>query len=293
MNKEVISIIERVLEKEFYLRKNADKSYYEAEIYVDYNDQLQDTTIRKILDSEDPRQAFYDSFEDNFIDCEGQMMYDYLCKITDNLDELEIEYDEDEIREYLYENVCISIPYDHFLNQKVCANLILDTGDGNEDFTLNSDYNYGCARNEEFQFQDESSILWLANQQEYSKEQLENALNNEEYLGSNFLKSVCQEIIDTTSSMNALTFFIDTTFGDLLTYSENKTGVVVSKDTNCGLVDYWMGAGGTLDIQLEKDVIIPAEYIDSFTVDGNRGSYSADNIYGLSSSHWNGTIRNI
>jgi hypothetical protein len=290
MNKEVRAIIENVLEKEFYLRKN-NNGVYEDEIYLGYQDEMSNETIKKILESSCPNDKFYEVIDDVYLNAESDMRGEYINKITFSLDLDDIEYAQDEIQEYIWDYVSISIDYNHFLKQNVRANLILDTGDGNYDFGLNSTYNYGYSRDETFEFDPCSSLLWLANQQGYTKEQLENAINNDECLGSAFLSSVSQEVSETTSCMNAVTFFIDTTLGDLLKYTETETGLVVSKDTNCGLVDYWYGAGGPLGIILEKDVVIPKEFIDSFTMDGNRGSYSVDNIYGLCNDFWNGTVK--
>ena len=68
--------------------------------------------------------------------------------------------------------------------------------------------------------------------------------------------------------------------------------VVLSKDTACGLYDNWSGAGSVLEIELEKDVVLPLKFISSAWPDGGRG-YSVANVYGICSSFWTDTVKQI
>ena len=80
---------------------------------------------------------------------------------------------------------------------------------------------------------------------------------------------------------------------------KNPAGKVVLKNTTmCGLFAPWSGAGSLLEINLEKDVELPVEYIWSCTPDlpGNRTGwwYGVDETYGLVGSAWTrGGIRKI
>jgi hypothetical protein len=156
--------------------------------------------------------------------------------------------------------------------------LILDTGDGNYDFTLNNLFS-------EKKIANESALLWLAKKQGYTKTQLKAAIFENECGDSKFLKSVRQECANVTTHMNALAFFVKITIKELIEYKEKSGAVLIKKGTSCGLIDVWNGAGGVLEIQLEKDVKIPKNKIRSFTIDGGDG-YGVDQIYGMSSSFW-------
>ena len=130
-------------------------------------------------------------------------------------------------------------------------------------------------------FEKESSLLWLINQQGYTEEQLQQAYE----LNNSFLKSIENEMENVTTSMNALTFFVNMTFKDYINLkekiAENKEYIIkIPKKAECGLVDYWHGAGSLLSIELEKPVEIPAKYIWTINLDDNIGSYGVGEIYG-------------
>jgi hypothetical protein len=66
--------------------------------------------------------------------------------------------------------------------------------------------------------------------------------------------------------------------------------LTISKDSMCGLYDPWNGAGGLLGINLEKDVVLPVEYIDSALLDGMRG-HSAASIWGMNQEEWGEVVK--
>jgi hypothetical protein len=75
------------------------------------------------------------------------------------------------------------------------------------------------------------------------------------------------------------------TIKELIEYKEKPYTIVMKKGTSCGLIDIWNGAGGVLEIELERDVEIPPDKVRSFNIDGGDG-YGVDQIYGMSSSFW-------
>jgi len=270
MKKNLEQRLRKFLESEFRLNKEGDE--YTQEVYVDHDDQLSDKAIKEILESDAPMVTFYDQFEPDFSDSE----FDYLHGKIENEFEGYNE-NQDEIDEWLREHVHFYIPEDHYLNRTVCANLILDTGDGNYDFTLNNLLN-GEDINKE------SALLWLAKKQGYTKKQLKSAMSGD--CGeSKLLKSIRAECANVTTHMNALAFFVKTTIRTLIDYKENPQTIKLNKGTSCGLIDVWNGAGGILEIELEKDIKIPPDKVRSFKIDGADG-YGVDQIYGMSSSFW-------
>lgn len=278
-------VANEVLKKECFVNK--DTGRYESTIYVDYRDEIPTDIIKKILackTSEQKMDMFHEYIYEAYCESE-ESIFEYIIKdIQKELEFMNMDYTD--IRDYIVDMVDIEYPHEEFLKTKVNANLIVDTGDGESDFILNT------ASYMEDNIDDESSIKWLVNQQGYSTEELQKVLFDEDYeIKDVFMKSIYQELIDTTSSMNALTFLIDTTLEELINFDLDKIeSVTVSKNSNCGLIDYWNGAGGSLSINLKEDVVIPKKFIDSFTIDGNRGRYGIDSIYGMSEDEWNGTI---
>lgn len=301
MNRKIVKEIMLDTLKGEYFHDEKNNCYYN-EVYMDYNDYLEESTIKDILDAENSRDYFYDYISDAYMEYISDLESEALNKVIDAIseeysndcDELNEDYDysiynfeddEEELRELLYDYFYVKIPYEHYLNQSVNADLIIDAGDGNYDFTLNNCWN------DEYEVHEESSIFWLAKTQGYNREQLLRALNEESYEKNKFLTSIYEEVLNCTSSMNALTFFIKSTIGEMIDFKEgldNNGSITIDKNTNCGLVDFWCGAGGLLGIELEKNVDIPVKIIDSFTIDGGRGTYGVDEIYGASDSLWNG-----
>lgn len=283
----MVEIVREIIKEKLYLYEKEDGTY-EGEIHGDYNDKLSDDQIENIVESEDMMEAFYDVLSDYASDCQMVDQDHVLNTIYDNWDDEEhghYENYEEEIRDFVIEKVFFNFPYDHFLKQDIRVNVMVDTGDGNYDYTLNSFLGaYGDGETEE-----EASILWLVQQQGYSTDALEEAIKEEQ--GNRFLDSVVDELQNVSSTMNALTFFVSMTLEDLIELKEKKKGLVLSQYTPCGLYDPWNGAGSLLDIQLDQDVVIPANIIEP-DIDGARG-YSVQSIWGMGGDFWTDQVKGI
>jgi hypothetical protein len=282
----LVGLIRTIIEKETYLKKQEDGTYLGV-IFVDYNDELSPKTIEEITKEKSPKDAFYDT-----VDSFGTDDYEFaeLLETVRNHwdDEEEGCYSEhqDLISEWLNENVSFDFPYDHYLKQKIKVDILVNAGDGNYDYTLNNFCSYNSGQNEIID--EKSSILWLVRQQGYSKRQLNKAVRKGEYGGSRLLKSIHVECENITTHMNALAFFIKMTLGEFLEYLEDPRDITLSEKTNCGLYDPWNGAGGPLEIELEKPVVIPKKYVE-MSIDGGRG-YDVDSIYGIYDNFWRETL---
>lgn len=280
-NKNIISHVKEIIEGHLYLDKDGD-CYY-GDIYADYRDKLSFDSIKKIVQSDNSMETFYDQFY--VIECEDCEYSFILNTIRDHWDYPKygnFEEHEDNIREWIHENVYFNFPYDHFLKQEVKVNIIVNTGDGNYDYTLNNFASYNSVPGEVIN--NKSSILWLVKQQGYSKTQLNNAVRKEEFDGSKFLKSVFQELINVTTHMNALAFFVKMTLKEFIDLKENPRKIILPANTSCGLYDPWNGAGSVLEIELDKEVVIPKRFAEPH-IDGTRG-YGIDEIYGMCGSFW-------
>jgi len=300
----IVNKLKGIIDTHTNLRIDGDGRYY-GKIYADYRDRLDESTIVKIFLSDDPWGTFNDSL--NFTECEweerGWLLETIKESFNDN-DEMP-GYDKYEgfINDWIDENVYYNCPYDHYLKQDVYIDIIVDTGDGNYDYTMNE--LFGCKYSEKgLSDREQSSLIWLMRQQGYEADAISDFVLCENSQGSKLFDSIYQECLNTTTCMNALTFFVKLPLDEALVLHELVSGdhnkenkyknleadivqgeIILDKGTACGLYDPWNGAGSILDIVLEKNVALPVKYIDSAMPDGCRG-YSVSNIYGMLGSFW-------
>ncbi len=276
MNSEMLLRIEEIL-KENNIHKEGEQ--YQVDIYADYRDSLEHSSLVKIgeQDKETVREEFYSYFQEDEAIFEEQS---HLVKLIK--DDLSSEVENDELMEWVEENVSFNFPYDHYLKQSVCVNVSVETGESNYDYTLNNLVE--CSQGKHWKLSNEGSLVWLAKQQGYNKVQAKKAIKNPGSIESKFLKSIFEESNNVTTHMNQLVFFVRMSLGEYIDLKEDPREFVVSRNTRCGLVDFWNGAGSILDIQLEKNVLIPAKKL-TMHIDGAVG-HSVGEIYGLLNSFW-------
>ena len=284
LDKEMVDKIKNILEDNYF--EKDEHGYYYQDILADYRDTLSEDTIKEIINSENPLYAFNNLFYEWDLDCyEYGELYKTLKRELG--EEIYEEYEGD-IMDWVNENVYFNPPYEHYEKQEVLVNIIVDTGDGNYDYTLNNFLNY-CAPNiEDLEIEKESSVLWLVEQQGYTKEDLIDVIKFEYNKENKFLDSLNDELFNSCTMMNALTFSVKIELGELIDLLDDPRDIVLAKDTSCGLVDFWQGSGSLLNIHLDKEVVIPEEYA-RVTIDGSVG-YSIREIYGMCPSFWTETI---
>ena len=281
-----------------------------TEIYADYRDELDDRTFKKICDAENPKWAFYDWLDEAYQEC----VWDYEDQVIKNVLEDEdfakiaSELDEDEVRDHLRDMFYVKLPEKHFLNQDILVDILIDTGDLNYDYTLNNFGPHYDARENE-PIPEESSLLWLARQQGYTKTQLKQAMR-ERPAKKNFMQSMYDEINNVASHMNTLTFMVKMSLEEYFhltdaigkerernqSYTLNgrkgRGWILLDKTTTAGLYDPWSGGGSLLEIRLDKDVRLPIRCIETAKHDGCRG-YSIREIYCCCTSLWTETLKEI
>ena len=188
---------------------------------------------------------------------------------------------------------------------------MVDTGDGNYDYTLNSAYPcwYG---NYKTPIDSKAGIAWLAKTQGYTRGRLKKALQQGDMSDpKGFLQSMQVELANLSSHMSTVTFLVELTLEQLIElnrlirlqdrdghfYDSRKNPycgyIIIDKNTETGLYDPWNGGGSVFEIQLEKDVKLPIKYIRSALPDGGDG-HSIDSVYGMCGSAWTrGGIKTI
>lgn len=296
-------IVRETIENKMCAWQKKPDGYYHEEIYADYRDEMEDSTLKEIMKSEDPEQTFYEKMFELYQDAEWEIERNLLEAVVASIETAvpTETYDEDEIKDEIRELVSIDYPYEHFLKQEFCVNIFVDTGDGNYDYVLNCVYPHYNGRCGET-INDRASIVWLARQQGYTKTELNKALREGDIKDpKGFLESMRQEVINHGSHMGILTFLARMTLEEIFELNEllklqDRNGkkyaaeerpycgyILIDKKAECGLYDPWGGGGSILELQLEKDVRLPIRFIRSATVDGGDG-HSIRNVYGTDSS---------
>lgn len=293
--KNINELVKEFLEDNYSYAKKDDGNFH-FEIYVDYRDEIEDSTAQEILEDSNPRDALIEKLWGWYQEQE----WDITDNIVDSFEERSESklFEHEDIREAFMDIVYVDYPEDWALSQKYCFNIIVSNGDNNYDFWLNEhivDEDGKINENAE-----KAGLVWLAKQQGHTLEEVAEALKNEDEVSSNkFLASVSAEICD-GYGCQALTFCTKMTLGQAIELKEkmksNPNGsTVLSKFVTCGLFNPWSGAGSVLDIACEKDVEIPFENIWKLYIDERRTNSceSIHNVYGVTDAIWKDYLKEI
>ena len=306
------------LNKSYFYCKQKDGTF-EMEICADYRDEMDGKTAGEICSSSDPWLALWEKMHEWYFEAELQYRSDLEEELREKLESSYGPYHDGlDDAEYglgavIEELVCWTYPEEHFLKREFFVNIMLDTGDGSYDYTLNSAYPcwYGQY---DARLDEKSSLLWLARQQGYTKTQLWRALRKGDVADpKGFLDTCRQELANLPSHMATLTFLVRMTLRDLIELNrciklQDRNGhfydatknpycgyIVLGKETMTGLFDPWAGGGSVLEIELEKDVRIPIRFIRSAMPDGcdDCGRYGVGDVYGMCGSAWESSVKEI
>lgn len=281
------------------------------EMYLDYRDTLSNDTLYKIMTADNPREYFNELISDWTID--GSLYYEDELEntIRKELSEDEKEFfeeNEDELRDWFHENYYFHYDEEHY-NETVKVNIMLDTGNANSDFTRDNILNYCNYYSNGGKDLKDSSILWLARQQKKAGLLVRAIKGNQ--TDDKFVNSCINELENLPSHMATLTFLVNMKLFDyfdlreamesekelnksyILEDRKGKGTITISKDTMCGLFDVWSGGGSVLEIELDKDVVLPIKCIWKAEIETGKSEYgySVDNVYGLVGSAWDGVIK--
>lgn len=280
------------------------------EIYADYRDEMDSKTAIRILQTPDPMCAFWEQLDEWYDDYVWRLRSELEQELERELTAADGAFPEglpddaaDLLRDLLQELVEYQLPEEHYLKQTFRVDVMVDTGDGNYDYTLNSVYPcwYGSY---DGRIDGRAGIVWLAKAQGYTNAQPRRALR----LGDmrdpeGFLQSMRVELANLASAMSTVTFLVEMTLGDLMELNrlirlQDRNGhfydarknpycgyIILDKNTETGLYDPWHGGGSCFEIQLEKDVRLPVKYIRSALPDGGDG-IAVEKVYGMCGSAW-------
>lgn len=142
----------------------------------------------------------------------------------------------------------------------------------------------------------DNALSYLVNQQGHGVAELYDALA-EGKGSSTFIESVREEICENSSeAMSNLAALVRMDGSEMLRFLEARDkgegSLVLPKgNATVGVFNQWSGCGGMLDIQLEKDAVLPLSMAWDFSVEGNGmsnrwGGYTVDEVYGIVGSMW-------
>lgn len=299
-------LVKDYLSENHALEKKED-GYYHFDIYVDYRDEIGDSTAQEILENGFPRDALLEKLWDSYQESEWDIIDNLVDDFKKNVDPKLLDdaniiedgnIDDYMIRDIFMDAVCVDYPVDWAEDQEFCFNIIVSNGDDNYDFWLNEhivDEDGDVNKDAE-----KSGVVWLAKQQGYALDQVAGILKNGDIKEpKTFLETVLQEVAN-GYGCEALTFCVKMTLGQAIAMKErmeeNPNGsIVLDKSVECGLFDPWQGGGSVLAIACEKDVEIPFKNIWKFYIDESRSNRydSIHNVYGTDSSLWRDCLKEI
>ena len=304
--KDIKELVMDYLAEHHAWEKKEDGNYH-FEIYVDYRDEIEDSTAQEILESDSPRDTLIEKLWDWYQESEWDILDNLVDDFEKNVDpelfrQADIiedgNIDDYMIRDIFQDTVYVDYPVDWALGQEFCFNIIVSNGDDNYDFCLNEyiiDEDGNVDKDAE-----KSGLVWLAKQQGYTLDELVEILKNGDIEEpKTFLETVLQEVAN-GYGCEALTFCVKMTLGQAISLKErmeeNPNGsIVLDKKAECGLFDPWSGGGSVLEIACEKDIEIPFKNIWKFYIDEKRSNRydSIHNVYGTDSSLWRDCLKEI
>lgn len=169
--------IRQGLDNEF--SKDENGLFYD-EIYADYRDDLPDEAAKEILSSKEPIDVLTEKISDWYQEASWDLETQAIDKLRKDPD-LDAAYEENEdlFRDILFEHFYVKEPFDHYLEQDIELNIVIDSGNFNYDCVLEG-FAHSYYGDWADGIDDRSSLLWLCNQQGVSKEELEQALKTGE-----------------------------------------------------------------------------------------------------------------
>ena len=179
----------------------------------------------------------------------------------------------------------VRLPEQHFLDQEIRVDILVDTGDANYDFICNNiapawggcDPDEAARRGQHLLAGGTAGVLHGA--RDGGSERGGNGEHVPEVADTGSGKRGEQhQCADVPLHHDAGA--VDRGAGKL-DAGKAYGALRIEKDAVCGLFDPWSGAGSTLDLELEHDVLLPMELVHEITPDVCLYRYGVDEVYGL------------
>lgn len=280
---------------------NDDGSY---EVYWDYDDSITPDQLVEAVDNwksegyTSPESYLASTLYDTVGEAqESQLYVSILDDLNDAPDEVRACWDEstgiwDDLYEAGYTGIDMNL--DDLLSRSSFNVNVFFATEAERNFDMGSIVNafgndYREPRLEDVDAEDlDNALSYLVNQQGHSIAEVYGNADNA------FIRSVREEINENSSeAMSELCALVRMDGQQMLDFiekrNEAKDSLVLPKDyATVGIFNQWAGCGGMLDIQLEKDAVLPLSMVRGFQVEGqpDPDGYTVNETYGLVGSAW-------
>lgn len=280
---------------------NDDGSY---EVYWDYDDSITPDQLVEAVDNwksegyTSPESYLASTLYDTVGEAqESQLYVSILDDLNDAPDEVRACWDEstgiwDDLYEAGYTGIDMNL--DDLLSRSSFNVNVFFATETERNFDMGSIVNafgndYRDPSLEDVDAEDlDNALSYLVNQQGHSVAEVYGNVDNA------FIRSVREEIDENSSeAMSELCALVRMDGQQLLDFIEKrdaaKDSLVLPKDyATMGIFNQWAGCGGMLDIQLEKDAVLPLSMVRGFQVEGQTDpdGYTVNETYGLVGSTW-------
>lgn len=206
----------------------------------------------------------------------------------------------DYLEEAGYNGVDINL-HDLLRNTRLCVNVMFATP-CEENYDMSSIITaYGCWKEPcPTEVDDlDNALTYLIHQQGHSVKEIYDCLlgNPRGFTSENsntFAKSVVNDIVNNTSEhISSVCALVELSGEDIITFfdavAEGKKYLSFDKTTEIGLFNDWSGAGGLLEIQLDKPFVVPVDMVKNIQIEGagkENSGYTVNEVYGLIGSCW-------
>ena len=234
---------------------------------------------------EDFMQYIDEYIFESYIETENEYYGDICDFVAVNIDpELMSEYDEEYLRECVSDIVYPN--YDDVYSKVYSTSVRCYVALTNTDEEMNYDFSESALEGD-MKYSDFNSLhnsnKFLCKSQGHTMRELYDTLYKDKKSSSKFINSLIEEYANAYYG-GCFVFLFELTLEDYANIKYNRPKLMISKNTLCGLYDWVDGAGGTLDVELEKDVVVPSAYYELFE-EGEMG-YGIDETFGLTGSAW-------
>lgn len=280
------------------------------EHYWHYDEDLDSNSLEKILKkaNDENIETFKDAttyyiFENN-IDIEWEdinyFIDDFYKHHSDKQDEIiDVLNREDYLilSDIFYENIEYDLDVETLLNHSAPEDLTVYFGQTWDDEYADIEYEFVQMFDEpEFLTNERNTpIDWLMSTQGYTREDL---LSEEKRKNSIFLKTLYDELFNVMNGLESCQLIAipnSDNFEAILNLSRRKN-VKINKSTPFGFFNRIHGSGCSLEIELEKDIIIDENspiYKVTMAYTNSFGNYSPDAVYGLARSRYGNDLEII
>ena len=286
--------------------KNEQSYIYKSgkyEHYWDYREDLSSSDLDNILklanaektDTFAQAASYYiwEKYPEIELEDIGYIIKDFYEKNSEKVDEIRdvLDYEDYQfLSEIFYENIEYDLDVETVIRHSAPDDLTVYFGKNWDDEYMDIEYDFvQCFDEPEFLTNErDTPIDWLMSTQGYTREDL---ISEEKRKNSIFLKSLYDELFNDMIGLEGCQLIAIPSSDDfeaILNLSRRKN-VKINKSTSFGFFNRIHGGGCSLNIQLEKDIIIEEKspiYEVKMAYQNSSYNYSPDAVYGLARSRY-------